>query len=277
MKPVLFLFFCCFALYTAAQTSYTPEDEVIFARYLKAMETAKELPVNQLIAETAKFFTGTPYVAATLEKEPEQLIINLREFDCFTLTENCVALALTVKEKHPSFASFCKLLQKIRYRKGEIKDYTSRLHYTTDWINENEKQGRLKNITQDAGGVPLSLQLFFMSANPDKYKQLKNAPELVSYMHEKEQEINKRAHFYIPKEQINTLSGKIQDGDMVCFTTSIKGLDVTHVGFAYWQNNQLTFIHASATAGKVIINPVSLYNYCKAIKSNTGLLLVRIS
>lgn len=276
MKPVLFLFLFCLTLHTATQTSYSPADEVIFARYLKAIEPAKELPINQLIIETAKFLSGAPYVAATLEKEPEQLVVNLHEFDCFTLTENCLALALTAKEAQPSFDSFCKHLQQIRYQEGKINGYTSRLHYTTHWIIENEKQGRLKNITQAAGGIPLPLQLFFMSANPDKYKQLKNEPELVASMREKEQEINKHAHFYIPKEEINTLSNKIQDGDIVCFTTSIKGLDVTHVGFAYWQNKQLTFIHASSTAGKVIINPVSLYNYCMASKSNTGLLLVRV-
>ena len=44
----------------------------------------------------------------------------------------------------------------------------------------------------------------------------------------------------------------VKSGDMVCLVTTIKGLDVSHVGFALHKDGILTFIHASLTAKKVV-------------------------
>ena len=76
------------------------------------------------MVKTARFFLGTPYVAATLEMEPERLVVNLREMDCMTLVENVVVLTRTIQSENPSFETFCKNLQALRYRNGEIHDYT---------------------------------------------------------------------------------------------------------------------------------------------------------
>ena len=63
-----------------------------------------------------------PYVASTLEVNPdEELVVNLRQLDCTTLVENVVALTLTVREEHPTFVSFCRNLEKIRYSGGQLK------------------------------------------------------------------------------------------------------------------------------------------------------------
>lgn len=61
----------------------------------------------------AEQFIGVPYVASTLEVNPdEELVVNLRQLDCTTLVENVVALTLTVREEHPTFVSFCRNLEK---------------------------------------------------------------------------------------------------------------------------------------------------------------------
>ena len=54
-------------------------------------------------------------------------------------------------------------------------------------------------------------------------------------MADKEKEINLRPHYYVPKQEIDKCSFRIKNGDILCFVTSIKGLDVTHVGIAYWK------------------------------------------
>lgn len=277
MKYLLFFFFLTsFSLQGIASINYTPEDSLIVDRYLQLMQPKRNLPVNQLVIETSRFLLGTPYVASTLEKEPEQLVVNLRELDCTTFVENCLALSLTLKALHPDFAIYCKKLQSLRYRNGEITDYVSRLHYTTDWIAENEKSNLLKDITKEIGGKLLPVEVSFMTTHPDKYKQLATHPPLISALSVVEKENNNRTHYYIPKTEIPSVSKLIRDGDIICFTTSIKGLDVTHVGYAFWQNGQLTFIHASTSANKVVINPVSLADYCRGIRNNTGIIVVRI-
>ena len=72
-------------------------------------------------------YLGTPYVAHTLDLEGEErLIVNRQEVDCILFVEYTLAEALG--------GSFNENLQRIRYRNGVIDGYTSRLHYTSDWI-----------------------------------------------------------------------------------------------------------------------------------------------
>jgi len=271
---VSFLLFLSLALY--AQVFCEEEDRVIFDRYIATMKPARNKEVKELIIETARFFIGTPYVASTLEKEPEQLVINLREMDCSTLLENVICLVKTVQDDNPTFEGFANHLRCLRYRNGEIHDYTDRLHYTSDWIFENERKGWVKDITGEIGGKVLPLSLSFMSTHPDSYRQLKNNPERIGRIAAKEMEINKRRYYYIPKEEIRSSDSRISTGDMVGFVTSIGGLDLSHVGIIYKEKDQLTFIHASSTAKKVIINEESVVDYTRKIKSNKGIMIVRL-
>ena len=125
----LFLFLCnC----TFAQTN---PDSVIAERFFR---TAVKNPIDSTMVEAALYFRETPYVAGTLERtDEEELVVNLHELDCMTLVENCLALSRTMQLPSPNYNSFEQELRQIRYRKGFINGYTSRLHYTTDWIFDN--------------------------------------------------------------------------------------------------------------------------------------------
>lgn len=254
------------------------EDKAIFERYLSAMKPNAGLSTQELIIETALFFLHTPYVGATLEKEPEGLTVNLREMDCTTFVENVVSLAKTVRDGEPSFEKFCRNLRQLRYREGRITGYTARLHYTTDWIYENERKGLVRDITERVGGKPLPLNLSFMSTHPDSYRQLKDNAGRIAEIREKEKEISARScYYYIPKAEIDSLSHNIKSGDMIGFVTTINGLDLSHVGIACRENGKLTFIHASTSAAKrVIINEEPLSSYVKRIKTNKGIMIVRL-
>ena len=253
----------------------TNEDQIVFDRFLTEMTPHKSSPTGDLMVETARFFLNTPYVASTLEKEPEGLVVNLRELDCMTLVETTTALVRTLRDKNPSYDSYCGHLQEIRYRNGKIGDYTDRLHYTSDWIYENERAGRVKDVTHEIGGKPLDMNLFFMSTHPDSYKQLKNHPGLIDKIAQKEKEINARSYFYIPETEINERASEIRNGDIVCFVTTVKGLDISHVGIICREGDKLTFIHASTTRKQVIVNEEPLQDYVQSIKRNSGIMLVR--
>ena len=126
--------------HTSRKLYCTDEDRAIFDRYCTQMEPKKSLPLDELMIHTALFFRGTPYVASTLEKEPEGLVVNLRELDCTTFAETVLALSRTLREEKTTFENFCENLQRLRYREGTIGDYTDRLHYMTDWFYENERK-----------------------------------------------------------------------------------------------------------------------------------------
>lgn len=258
---------------------YQKEDSLIFVRYIEQFKPEKDLPFNQLLVKTAKFFLGKPYVASTLEaSDNETLIINLRELDCTTFVENCIALTRVIKSGDSSFENYCSCLINMRYRGGEIKGYTSRLHYTSDWIYENERNNLLRNISTDIGGKIVNHPLSFMSGHPQLYKHLKDNEANISKMKEIERAVNNRDNYrVIPVEFISKNKEKIESGDIVVFATSLQGLDYSHIGIAYWQNGELHFIHASSKQRQVVIEKKTLVEYCVDSKSCSGISILRIN
>ena len=255
----------------------TTEDKEIFERYIATSKEWKSLSPEEVIINTAKFFLGTPYVASTLEKEPERLVVNLRKMDCTTFVETVLSLSQTVhSDNHtPTFETFCNNLRNLRYRDGKVDGYASRIHYTTDWIYVNSRKGLVEDITESLGGEVLQLKLSLMSTHPDSYKQMKDNPALIEAIANKEKEINKRSYYYIPESKINAKSSEVKDGDMVCFTTSIEGLDTSHVGIAHWVKGELTFIHASSTKKQVIVNDDNIQAYTEEVRRNNGVMFIR--
>ncbi len=251
-------------------------DNAIYELYCTAVKEKAALPTGDLMVETARFFLGTPYVAGTLEEEPETLVINLHGLDCMTLIENTAALVWSVKHRL-AYDGYVSVLKDMRYRNSGCAtlDYTDRLHYTADWIYENEKRGYLKDVTKEIGGQSLKLDLSFMSTHPDSYKQLKGNPGRIAVMAAKEKEISARPHYYIPQDEINEHAGQIRNGDIVCFVTTVKGLDISHVGIVCRERDMLTFIHASTVQKRVIVNEEPLQEYVQGIKRNCGIMIVR--
>ncbi|NDV96583.1 DUF1460 domain-containing protein [Dysgonomonas sp. 521] len=284
MRSYKFFFFILLSLtpfYSIKGTDivYTKADSLIFESYIKQFGNQKEYPVEQLLISTAKFLIGKPYVASTLElSENESLIINLRELDCTTFVENCIALSQTIKSENPTFSNYCRLLTAMRYRNGEIDGYTSRLHYTSDWIYENEKRGLLENISTEIGGKMFQHPVSFMSEHPQSYIHLKNNPENRKNIKEIEKNINDRnCYEIIPKSSILKNEKDIRSGDIVVFATSIAGLDYSHIGIAYWQDGVLHFIHASSKQKEVVVETKTLLKYCQDSKSCTGISILRIN
>lgn len=268
------MLFCCAGTFISCAQS-TQSDKGIFESYLNSVQTVDKLCSDILMDETAKFFLGVPYVGKTLEYEPERLIVNLREMDCMTFVENVLALAEASASGTPSWQTYLEKLQQIRYRDGKIEGYTSRLHYTSDWIYENEKKGLIADITKEIGGVPLAMDVSFVSTHPESYMQLQSHPEYIAVMAKKEKEINSRQYYYIPKEEIDKREAQIRTGDIVCFVTSIKGLDISHVGIIHKEGDKMTFIHASSGKKRVIINEESLQDYVLGIKKSKGIMVLR--
>jgi cell wall-associated NlpC family hydrolase len=258
-----------------AQSNST-RDAAIFAQF---SQSVPKNAIDSTVIKAALFFLNVPYVAGTLEiNKEEKLVVNLRELDCMTFVENCLALARSLQFSYQDMDSFERELRKIRYRGGLINGYVSRLHYTSDWIFDNVGKGIIEDMTYALGGHKLKLNVHFMSENYQKYPHLANNPEEVKHIEATEREINARGnYYYIPKQEIAKHQSLIKSGDIICFTTSISGLDISHLGIAYWNKGRLTFIHASSTAKKVIINPESLSDYCSMVKSNTGIMVLRPS
>ena len=271
-NPLITLFgiiFLCGS--TFAQTN---SDRAIVEKFFQSVT---ESTIDSTMIRAALFFLETPYVGGTLDRsENEELVINLHELDCMTLVENCLALSRTMQLSSPDYDSFEQELRQIRYRNGVINGYVSRLHYTTDWIFDNAGKGIIEDVTYALGGRKFKADVHYMSENSEKYPHLAADSEAVQQIALVEQAINARnIYYYIPKKEIALHQSLIKNGDIIGFTTAIPGLDISHLAIAYWNKQQLTFIHASSKAKKVIINPESLIDYCNAVRTCTGIMVLR--
>jgi len=264
--------------YTQYSQHYSEKDKTIFEKYKTEFQDKKNYDFSQLITETALFFLETPYVAHTLEIEPEALTVNLSELDCTTFVETVLALSRTIRAGEPTFEKFMSQLQMIRYRYGKIEDYSSRIHYTSEWIAQNQAKGIVKNITKENGGKEINFTLNIISSNPDRYKQLKNNEALIKKIKETEKVASALKNFYIPKEQIEANIASFKNGDIIAFVTTNKGVDISHVAFFYKEQSpkeHLTFIHASSSEKKVVIEKLTLEQYTLRSKSNKGIIIAR--
>lgn len=252
---------------------YTAEDKSILSAIFEKLENGQNKPVCELVVLVGKEFLGTPYVAHTLEVDTEQLVINLRELDCTTYAENCLAIARCIKSGNTTFDNFTNQLQKIRYRNGIIDGYPSRIHYFSDWIYENDKNGYVKDVSKPISNILYPLEVNFMSEHPSSYKQLEDNTAFIEKLQTKEKEISSRKMYFIPKEKLKSFESKLKEGDIVGLTTSVAGLDVTHVGILLRINGRIHLMHASSKAEEVVISENTLEDYLKGSSSATGIMV----
>ena len=86
---------------------FLPEDREICEELLRSAYERGDgaMPLTELIVAVGRNFLDAPYEAETLEKEgTEELVVNLRAFDCVTFVESAAGrvLALSLPEHHLS-------------------------------------------------------------------------------------------------------------------------------------------------------------------------------
>ena len=249
-------------------------------RVEKWLKEAASLPKDSCrTLHFAKQMLGVPYVAGTLDgNEEEQLVVRTDALDCTTFVETVLAFCIADKRGERDFKGFKKALTDVRYRDGILNGYTSRLHYFSDWIRNNEQMGFVKECTSEtACAQPKELWLDFMTTHVDSYLPMKKDASLVEEMAAYEKNWQGVTVLFIPKEKLDLSSEelKIKNGDILAMVTNIKGLDIVHVGFAFWREGKLHLLHASSSAKKVIEDPKTQYESSKNTKAHIGLRAIR--
>jgi len=259
------------------ETANELRDQEIFKEKVELSLNMKlgQKDIGKIITHIGESFVGSRYLPYTLETSGEEhLIVNLREFDCVTFVESVLALAKFIKYSKSTFSEFKREIRLLRYRNGVIRGYPSRLHYFTDWVLDNQKKGNVQNITADIGGVSFKKPLNYMSMHRKEYPALANEA-FFEAIRKREIELSQYPLYYIPRQKINEVEEKIKTGDIIGITTSVDGLDISHVGFAYQRGGTLYFLHASARQGKVKISDVKLAEYVAGQEECNGIMVVR--
>lgn len=237
--------------------------------------TNSRLPYGDLILGIGRLFINIPYKVETLEGAGrEKLIVNISAFDCTTFVETVLALAKCTATGNISPNQVSKNLKLIRYRHGKIEGYSSRLHYFTDWLRNNEKKWFLTDVSRSIGGKPQRKKINFMTAHRELYAALAKEAQLAKMLMV-EKNLSRKVFYIIGTDKVNSKITKIKNGDIIAFATNQEGLDVAHVGFALWQGKSLRLLHASSKDGAVVISKETLVDYLKSNKKCTGIIVAR--
>lgn len=244
--------------------------------------TDQKLPLGRRAIRVGELAIGAPYEPFTLEAylraggSPlhEPLTLSLTRFDCVTLVEACLAVARQAgDERAPSWKRFGREIEHRRYRGGERRGYSSRLHYFSEWITDGEKRGLIKDLGAELGGAADARPLRFMTDHRSSYPALADDGvfrEIAAI------ERTMSPRWVIPAKRVPEVVNRIETGDVLAFATEIPGLDVTHAAFAHRGGDGiLRVLHAPLSGGVVEITRTTLPEYVAAIRRCTGVLVAR--
>jgi hypothetical protein len=127
------------------------------------------------------------------------------------------------------------------------------LHYTTDWLVDNEQKGVVKILAPELPGAqPFTQKVGIMSAHPENYRQLKSHPELVPAIHSLEEKINARQLKYVPLDKLAAAEPFLRTGDIVGVCTTADGIDIAHTGLCIKdEQGMVHFMDASSSRSKM--------------------------
>jgi hypothetical protein len=262
---------------TGGSMIYSPEDRAICETLLRSAVERGERgkPLSELVLAAGMHFLCAPYESDTLEKEgQEELVVNLRGFDCVTFVENAVVLAGLIRSGKTAFDDYAVALERIRYRRGRCDGYASRLHYFTDWLYNNSRKGLVHDVTREIGGVPLRKIFHALTDRREDHTGL-NDPDAFRRLRIIEGICSRRPLFFIPKARLPRGEERLADGDIIAITTDERGLDVCHAGLAVRLKGQIHLLHASGAAGRVVLSEIPLGRYLQTRRYRTGIIVGR--
>ena len=255
---------------------YTAEDSTEVVALLKSGETT--------MLGFARHFLGRPYVAHTLELYPddERLVLNMRELDCTTFVDVVVALTLCSQRGDTTFEQFVRQLHSQRYWGGVCQGYPSRIHYFSDWIDDNTRLGFVSEVQQQRAPFTAvqTLSVNYMTTHPQQYTALSRHPEFLPQIAQQEKSLTGRQYRFIPTRQVRNTEAvrqAVHDGDIIAITSQNgTGLDIAHLGLAVWHPDGLYLLDASSRHKKVLEEPITMRRYLEGRAKVTGFRVVRV-
>ncbi|MFT4059701.1 MAG: DUF1460 domain-containing protein [Legionella sp.] len=286
-------FFACFYSYAFDSTAMEKQANSSIEELYHKLNDMPNISMTQRIDWISKQFLGVPYILGSLGEGPKARYdqfprYRLDGFDCDTYVNTVISLALA-----SSLPSFQQCINEMRYNKGAIS-YINRLHFTgLDWNNEHQQTGLFKDITlsfKDKNNQPIAKIASTQVEKPNWYAlktietiRLQNADKKqqqarLAELKAKGARLTTTATEAVPYIPLSVLFPKDHQPDMHLFAQIPDGaiieivrpnwdlrneigtaLNISHLGFAIRDKNQLYFRQASSQYAKVVDVPLIEY------------------
>jgi Protein of unknown function (DUF1460) len=211
-------------------------------------QTKDDRAIDSRIEAISRHFLGRLYQTNPLigsADSAEVFTASIDRFDCVTYIETVVALA-----RASTVDGFIEWLRKIRYERGRTQ-WDRRNHYMTLWIRNNLREGIISPVWMP--DVPIV----------SRDRVLNVVPGLAA------QRIRLKC---VPKAAAPRLAEYLQSGDLICFVSTRKNLDVFHAGIIVRDGKIMLVRHASRSQSSVVEQELSEF-----LKANrmTGVIVAR--
>jgi hypothetical protein len=231
------------------------------------------------IDEYLQTFEGTRYGAGGSGIDEHETLINTREMDCVTLTENILAMSMAHREASEQgicykpdhfFQRFVHYLNEIRYYDGQNCGWESRIYYFSDAMHKLVQAGYLTNVGS-YNGEPFQKTINYISQHKYKYPGIDDWAAIQRH----ERKLSNTEMYYYPLDKLEQYEKLAQNGDIVTLTTTKEGLAVSHVGFITLSpEGELLFTHASSVYDKVKYE-MNFRDYLDTRTTITGIMAYR--
>ncbi len=223
---------------------------------IMTMARQNDAPGDRIVTISGHFI-DTPYVANTLIGGPqtaEQLVIDLAEFDCFTLLDVVEAL-----RRASDVNDFPDQLKQVRYRGGKVA-YENRRHFFSDWVAGDATM--VGDVTATVGQGRAQVVVKQLNLKSDGTHWLPGIPG------------TRREMTYIPTIEIDMeVLSALQAGDYVGIYTDQPGLDVSHTGLIVKNKDSVKLRHASSRNSVRRVVDEDLLEY---LQGKLGLVVYRV-
>ena len=252
---MLYMLFCVTPLASAGLDESGSWNEAELSQII-ASARRHDTPGAQIVS-LSNHFLDTPYAANTLvggPQKPEQLVVSLTEFDCFTFLDVIEALRRTSKVEN-----FPEQLKNVRYFDGTVT-YESRRHFFSNWIVGDAAM--VQDVTVAVGQGRAQAVKKQLNRKADGSLWL---PEVA---------VIPQQLYYIPTETIDTdVLSALKSGDYVGVYSHHAGLDVSHTGLIVKGGGDVMLRHASSRQGVNKVVDEDLFDY---LQGKPGLLVYRV-
>lgn len=298
---LLFISFASTGVHSLDSSAIEQQADTSITQLYHSLNSLPNSSMTQRIHWFNSRFLGTTYVLGSLGEGPNALYdqfprYRIDAFDCDTYVNTVLALALA-----NSLTNFKRCINKVRYQKGRVS-YIKRNHFTSiDWNENNQNNGVLKDITltiHDKKNHSVAVYSSTLINKPQWYAykdqstiriNSNNKQLLAARLHQLKK---KSSHLAIKTSKLAYLPFSAlfpkNKADLYLFSQIPNGaiieiirpnwdlrkqigtaLDISHLGFAFWDKGSLYFYQASSQYGKVVAVPLIDYLHEAASKSAT--------